>query len=351
MFETLNDRGLKTTQADLVKNYLFGQAGDRLSEAQECWALIRGALESLQEEEREDLTVTFLRHCLIVMEGFVRKDKVYEMVQNTAKGSQGSVAFLKKIQNLATVYVATFSRDHEKWNTYPDSMRSAIQTINFFDIHPFRPVLLSVAAKYAPKEALKVYEMFISLGVRLIISASTRSGSVEETLAAVSKIVYEGGISTAEELRKAINNLIPTDEQFRQSFEIATVSKSSLARYYLRALERVAKRQPAPWYVPNDDKELITVDHILPEKPQNNWPQFTEEEVETYRKRLGNMALMINKENSDLKSAGFSEKSPFYKNSPYELTSQVATVQNWTVENICERQRGLAKFALQAWPI
>src|SRR4051812_39498206 len=30
MFETLNDRGLKTTQADLVKNYLFGRSGDRL---------------------------------------------------------------------------------------------------------------------------------------------------------------------------------------------------------------------------------------------------------------------------------------------------------------------------------
>jgi hypothetical protein len=62
MFETLNDRGLKTTQADLVKNYLFSQAGDeRLAEAQDSWSAMRGALESLQEEEKEDLTVTFLR--------------------------------------------------------------------------------------------------------------------------------------------------------------------------------------------------------------------------------------------------------------------------------------------------
>ena len=34
MFETLNDLGLKTSQSDLVKNYLFGEAGDKLSEAQ-----------------------------------------------------------------------------------------------------------------------------------------------------------------------------------------------------------------------------------------------------------------------------------------------------------------------------
>ena len=29
MFETLNDRGLRTSQFDIVKNYLFGEAGDR----------------------------------------------------------------------------------------------------------------------------------------------------------------------------------------------------------------------------------------------------------------------------------------------------------------------------------
>lgn len=34
MFETLNDRGLKTSQADLVKNHLFGAAGSRLDECQ-----------------------------------------------------------------------------------------------------------------------------------------------------------------------------------------------------------------------------------------------------------------------------------------------------------------------------
>jgi uncharacterized protein with ParB-like and HNH nuclease domain len=34
MFETLNDRGLRTSQADLIKNYLFGRGGARLPEVQ-----------------------------------------------------------------------------------------------------------------------------------------------------------------------------------------------------------------------------------------------------------------------------------------------------------------------------
>lgn len=349
MFETLNDRGLKTSQADLVKNYLFSQAKDRLGEVQDSWSSIRGALESLQEEE--DITVTFLRHALIAIQGFLRKDKVYEVVQQSGKGSQASVALLKKIENLAGVYVATFYRDHEKWNSYPDAMRLAIQTVNFFNIHPFRPALLSVGAKFSPKETIQAFQMFISLGVRLIIASSTRSGVIEETLADAANKIFAGQISTAKDLRNLISGIVPNDELFRQAFENATVSKGPFARYYLRTLEKVSKKQPDPWYTINDDKEVITLEHILPEKPGGNWPQFTDEQADIYYKRLGNMVLLHHKSNSDLKSADFATKCVNYKDAPYELTAQVATVKDWNVERICNRQKVLAELALKAWPI
>ena len=63
MFETLNDRGLRTSQSDLVKNYLFGQSGDRLNEAQQKWAGMKAVLESITEDD--DITITFLRQLLI----------------------------------------------------------------------------------------------------------------------------------------------------------------------------------------------------------------------------------------------------------------------------------------------
>jgi uncharacterized protein with ParB-like and HNH nuclease domain len=51
MFETLNDRGLRTSQSDLVKNYVFGQCGERLPEAQQKWASMKALLESIEEDE------------------------------------------------------------------------------------------------------------------------------------------------------------------------------------------------------------------------------------------------------------------------------------------------------------
>ena len=37
IFETLNDRGLELATSDLLKNYIFSLAGDRLGEVQKHW--------------------------------------------------------------------------------------------------------------------------------------------------------------------------------------------------------------------------------------------------------------------------------------------------------------------------
>jgi hypothetical protein len=101
----------------------------------------------------------------------------------------------------------------------------------------------------------------------------------------------------------------------------------------------------------NEDKEVINWEHILPEKPGDNYPQFSKQDSAIYWKRLGNQVLMRKQDNSALRSAKFPEKALVYKDSPYELTSQVATVTEWTVDRINERQKGLSKLALKAWPI
>ena len=348
MFETLNDRGLKTSQADLVKNYLFGQAGTRLPEAQQKWAMMRGALESLDED---DITVTFLRHALTAIRDYLEEEKVYEAVQERARGPQTSVTFLATLERLATIYVAMFNPEHEKWNTYPDSIRRAIQTLNLFNIRPIRPLLLAVAAEFAPKEATDTFRLCISWGVRLLIASSTRSGSVTETIADCAHKVFTGKITDTKTLRTKLSDIIPADEQFRRAFEVATVSKGTLARYYLRSLEMVAKGEATPWFIPNDDKQTINLEHILPERPENKWPQFDDEGVKTYVKRIGNLALLLAKSNSDLRSANFAAKKLVYEKTPYELTRQIAKMLKWEVEEITERQKVLAALAIRAWPL
>lgn len=349
MFETLNDRGLKTSQSDLVKNYLFGQSGDRLSEAQQKWTFIRGALETLDET---DITVTFLRHALITIRGHLRESAVYEAVQSAARGEQNTITFLEKLETLASAYVAIFNPEHEHWNSYPDSIRDAIKTLNLFNIRPFRPLMLAIAAHFSQKEAAKSFAAFVVWGVRLLLASSTRSGSVETPIAEASKLVADGKIKTTARLKKKLSHVIPSDQRFKQAVEVATVSKASLARYYLRTLERTANCEKTPYFVPLEDKETINLEHVLPLKPSQNWYLvFNEETVQVYVRRIGNMALLSATKNLNMGSKDFETKRAVYATSPYKLTNEIAKVDQWNETEISNRQKRLAVLALDAWPL
>ena len=348
MFETLNDRGLNTSQADLIKNYLFGRSGDRIQEAQVRWSYMRGTLESLEEE---NITVDFLRHSLIAIRGYTRASQVYDTVQNMVKGDQGAVNFTSTLEVLATAYVATFNPEHEKWNGYPEASRRAIRVFNLLNIRPMRALLLAVSSKFTPTESAQTFQFLVSLGVRLLIASSTRSGSVELPLASAANKVFTDNIETAADLKSRLSDIIPTNEEFVSAFETARVSKAQLARYYLRSLEMAAKGESEPWFMPTLDQSVINLEHVLPKKPEGNWTQFTDDEAAMYINRLGNQALLRASDNSDLRSATFADKKRVYAESPYVLTSQIAESNDWSGAAVAARQKTLADLALVAWPI
>jgi len=348
MFETLNDRGLRTSQSDLVKNYLFGRAGTRLPEVQQKWALMRGALESIEDD---DLTIMFLRHALTVINGFVRETQVYDTVQTIAKAQQPVVTFAAQLETFANAYVAIQNSEHEKWNKYSDSTRKALEVLNLFDIKPMRPMMLGIAQKFTDKEAEKAFQFCISLGVRLMIAGSTRTGSVEEGLAHAGHLIFKGDINDTAELKAKLRAITPSDSTFAAAFETASVSNRKLARYYLRSMELAAKKEAEPWHIPNDDRSAINLEHVLPEKTEGNWPTFSDDQVKLYYKRIGNLCLMRASDNSAAKSAPFDQKKPVFASSPYELTRQIAEADEWTVEKIMTRQKTLAPIAVETWPI
>ena len=348
MFETLNDRGLRTSQADLIKNYLFGRSGDRISEVQSRWSYMRGTLESLEEE---NITVDFLRHALMAIRGFIRESQVYDTVQKLVKGEQAAIDFCSTLENLSTAYVATFNQEHEKWNGYPESFRRALVVFNRLNIRPMRALLLAIAFQFSPTNASRSLGFLVALGVRLLVASSTRSGSVELPLARAAHEVFSGDIKTTKALKRALHGMIPTNKEFRDAFATARVTKAQLARYYLRCLEMAVRQDAEPWFVPTEDGSIINLEHVLPKKPQCNWPEFTDDEAVVYANRLGNQALMRATDNSNLRSADFSTKKVVYAASPYLLTSEIAQRAKWTGSAISERQQRLAELAVDAWRI
>ncbi len=348
MLETLNDRGLRTSQADLIKNYLFSRAGDRIDEVRSRWSYLRGTLESLDDG---DITVDFLRHALITIRGHTRESHVYDAVQERVKSDYTAINFATRLEQLANAYVATFNIEHERWNEYSDAARRSLKVLNLLNIRPLRPLLLAVAMEFTRDESDAAFRFTLSLGVRLLIASGTRSGSVEVPLASAAHGVATRELSTTRDLKGKLNGMTPGDEEFRRAFEAARVSKAQLARYYLRALEMAATGEREPWFMPTQDPMVINLEHTLPKKPEDNWPQFRVDEASMYVNRLGNQVLLQASSNAALKSESFADKRRLYGTSPYVLTRMVAAVEDWTPHQIARRQEELARLALIAWPV
>lgn len=350
MFETLNDRGLKTSQADLVKSYLFAQSGERIQEAQSKWSSMKDTLEELNDEEA---TMNFLWHVMIATRQFTKADGVYETAQESIRGQSNAVAFLSDLERLARVYVSTYRTDAEHWADYPTGARRGLRTINKFDIKPMRPLVLALATNFRPQEATRAFTFLMALSVRLIISSSTRSGSIQEAFAAAALGVTRKEITNLDTLKTALGRVVVSDAEFRESFVLARSSKPDLARYYLRSLEAAHANESEPWYTENDDEASITLEHVMPKSSVKGalWNGFTEEEARRYLKRFGNLCLMTRTLNSDIDNTSFETKKLTYSLAPYEITRQVSDYEKWSPESIENRQAILAELALKAWPI
>jgi hypothetical protein len=348
MFETLNDRGLRTSQADLIKNYLFGRSGTRLSEVQNKWSYMRGTLEVSDED---DITLNFLRHALIVLRGPLREADVYDAVQAIARSPAKAVQFVADLERLAGTYIATLNSESEAWKGYPTATRQALKVLNILNIRPLRPLSLAVAEKFGKKRAASAFSFMVSLGVRLLIASSTRSESVEKPLAEAARRIHDEQIDTPDELKSYLHEMTPANALFRSSFATARVTNSRLARYYLRSLESVANHDQEPWFVPIDDPEMINLEHVLPRKPEGNWPSFTQDDHKAKATRIGNLVLMKTSDNSALNSDSYSEKQAIYAQASYALTKRVSEFDDWKPTTIDERQVELAELAVKAWPV
>jgi len=348
IFETLNDRGLELAQIDLLKNYLYSKAGSRrVEEAQNSW------LELITKIEDESLTLTYIKHYWASLNGFIRvKNKeLYNEIKNKKRTSTEVIAFINNLKNDVDIYKAILNHNALFWNDYDNKCKEYIETLNYFGLEQYRPLLMSILRKFSKDEITKSLKLILSWLVRNLITGSLGGGTLEQTYASKAKEVSDGNIKNTRELKEALKKLVPNDNEFKEKFEIATVSKHKLARYYLSAIENYKRGGENPELLVNTNPDSVNLEHILPEKPEDNWPNFTEEDVRTYVKRIGNLTLMKTKENNEFKSSPFDVKKEKYRESELWITNSLADYNEWNVENIQQRQKDLSKLAIKTWSI
>lgn len=346
IFETLNDRGLPLAITDLMKNYLFHQSGNKLPQTQYSWIQMTGTLEAVDKEE---VIMTFIRHLWSSKYGLTRERELYSKVKDTITSKQGAIDFTQELAKNALLYAAILNNSHDTWNEYGSSAREHMLTLNELGMIQIRPLILAILDEFELAEVRKSLKILVSWSVRFLIYGGLGGGALESQYCQRAFEIRKGIIKSTKDLIEAMK-VVPTDSQFKSAFENAKVSKNYLGRYYLRVLERQFRGEAEPELIPNSNEEIITLEHVLPENPSNDWSITDPETASSYFKRLGNMVLLTRKINSDIGNKGFSFKKPFLENSNFYLTKEISTYHEWGVSQIEERQKALAELAVKAWP-
>lgn len=349
IFETLNDRGLALAQVDLLKNYLYSKANTRLDEVQKSWIELVSKIES----EDETLLLTYIKHFWFTYYYFVRErnNELFKSIKSDIKTSTSVTTFVNNLKNDVDVYLAILNHNSSFWDNYDNLCRSHIETLNYFNLEQYRPLVFAILKKFTSEEVKKALKLIVSWLVRNLIVGAMGGGTLEKAYADKAKAIFSNSIKTAAELRDSLISIIPQDEVFREQFKIATVSQAKNARYYLSSIENHKRGKQHPELLVNLNPDSVNLEHVLPQNPEGNYPTFTDEQHSAYYKRIGNLTLMKTKENNDFKSSKFSDKKTKYAESELWITNSLSSLSEWNINEINNRQVELAELAIETWSL
>jgi hypothetical protein len=307
----------------------------------------------LESVDVDDLVLTFLRHHWISENGPTIEKELADKIRHKITGRQQTVDMTKALASNAVDYAALFSPlEHTGWPKYDKRTRAYIYIITrVLQIEQIRPLILSIITKFDPKEAAQAFQLCLAWSVRFLIAGGGGGGVLDRHYGLRAKEISGGEIKTASVLSDRMKGVVRTDAEFLEGLRRARVSKTHLARYYLRAIElkRAGEENPELGGV-IEDTSTYNLEHVIPLRPSAQW-NLSDDIIQAYTKRLGNMTLLDPTMNADLENKTFAEKVPIYKASPLLITQEIATFSKWGADEIEERQAALASDAVAIWKI
>ncbi len=345
IFETLNDRGLDLSISDLLKNYIFSKAGNRLDVVKKQWqemVIILGTQDQTQ----------FLRHYWLSKYGIVREKDLYKEMKKKFSSQSAVLRLMTELRDEAEKYAAISSTDHALWKGYGTSVRRDLETLQVFSISQFRPLLLAALETLDEKEVAKVIHIIVVVSMRYSIIGSLGTGNIEKSYSDIAMSVRGKKANTAAKIFAGLKNIYPDDDRFWMDFSFKSITKPKLARYILAALAN--NIQGSKELVVLEDEKVVNLEHIMPKTRSSDWLRSaaSEEEYNEHVNRLGNMTLIERDKNHAVDNASFKrKKNDAFCSSDIKITKDLCVYNNWSIGDIQKRQMDFGKTALKIWTL
>ncbi|RYF60689.1 MAG: DUF262 domain-containing protein [Comamonadaceae bacterium] len=329
IFETLNDRGLALTIADLVKNYFFGLCRAQIGRAEDLWL---EAVASFDEAGVSLEFTTFLRQWWTSENGATRERDLYKRIRSAVTTQSGAFAALESIAAAAPTFVALADPEHPFWSDFPVGTTDAVRALNDLGLEQNRPLLLAGLNRLSRQQAYELLRAAISWSVRGLIVGGIGGGTTERAYAEAAVEVSKGRVQSVAGVLDQVHSVVPSDTDFRTQFAQRRVHKLALINYYLRALD-------VGDAVPNSDMRTQKIVPIVTRQDYEGY--LTADEGDPIDKRVANYLLMPPEQAEVARRAPVSVRLG-------EVGAR--SVGEWVASGFTARQSELAALAVETWP-
>ena len=392
VFETLNDRGKPLTELEKVKNYLLFLAA-RLDEGRrEALAgRINGAWSSIYHLLLEVAAVSsagedqFLRAHWLATEDPV---PVRWRGTKSVKERYSRERYLADPDLLVSEVSAYVDSLRRAARSYADTLRPDVQSFAEFGtlagrartIHlrlsragtvaAFQPLIIAMR-EVAPSRGdayVEVLDLCLRYAVRTYLIAGYRADAGHTRLYRLANDVHTGHVPV-EEVAPALRRLVHdygSDEVVRKRLTDTDWNwyQWSGLRFFLYEYEtsllKGAEAEVDYGYFEKAKRER-TVEHVLPQTAVSPYwtTQFDRGARESLTHTLGNLLLTL--DNSSYSNKDFPDKRGAagpgerarrcYAQAPLRQEQELASLDDWGPQDVVDRQRRLAEWALDWWAV
>jgi hypothetical protein len=359
IFESLNDRGLKLSQADLVKNELL-----KVSMPSERDEVIQFWTDAKQNLSDTPVAISELVHysCLHRF-GEAKANTLFAFVKRKLAGGLSGRDFTRGLEEDTRALEQLVVQRSANWSK--DTLTMLDDLTKVLAVKFSYPMLLAVHSR------LQATPADFEKGVRLIMNFVFRfvkvgNGSPERLAVVAAKVGNHGrnpGLTNGQFLSEVAREFRSesADKIFSKEFEDYSEANTKQAYFTVYYIERYLLNGT----IPLDHGKESNLEHIMPKDPKMvDWPSAFNLKTSdpalfaNYLWRIGNLVPLPESINKSVKNKKIAHKlsggSQNYETcnlvSPKSLESYLKQGA-WTEESIDERQRDLAALAPKVWSL
>ncbi len=357
LFETLNDRGLELSAADLIKNFVLM----KVSEDENVFNTTISNWHEMYDKVRDYEPVKFIRRYLLSeWKGNISEKKLYEEVNLKLK-DEDPLNISTLIENLNSA--ATLYKKILECGLSYNRLNRKLKELHLVEVAPSFTLLLKVipyleSNRLSEEDVLEIMKMIETFHIRWGIcgQATSRLDKIyNEICMSLPPEPLQFKDIIKQKLSQEINDNV-NDEIFKRNFAARNFKASEQRTKYI--LWKLS--DPTGETFPNIEE--IQTEHIMPKTLSNAWIEYlinegiNEETIFALHKenvdRIGNLTIIKGEWNISMSNRLFNDKRDVYAASEFRITRDLTeNYENWTFDEIENRTNDMASSALDIWNI